>query len=339
MKTQAFSRKVSNSAADDTSRKEAPKLSEELPATAFSSLDNDFRADVTAAEKVESGTPEDRILIQSMGALKRPFRRDVEAIDKVTSEYTGKDYVVIKTPKEGIYDMLPEGLFHQPSAHIYSATEKELIKAIKARKAEEEESRLFFLPFEAAFGSLRIQMALYEAKLDKRTHYDELVRIFRGQWEIFRYLDTRQADLFLHLIPILHDIRDDYVAIETILELVFELPVRLTVQPQAPVLQAEPVLSRMGESLLGIDFTTGNAVHDEGVDEFLIKIGPLSGELFQTFMPGGTNHKILELLYDYLLPVHLDVVTELELHNTDRVVRFVEGKNVQNSVLGTDTYL
>jgi type VI secretion system protein ImpH len=313
--------------------------SEELPITFFSSLDNDFRAEVTAAEMVEYGTPEDRILILLLGAMKRPFRKDVEAIDEELSEYNDKEYVVIKTPKEGFYDMLPEGLFHHPTSDKSANTDKEIIKAIKQRKEEERNARKFFLPFEATINFLRIQMASYENRLDKRTHYDELVNIFSGHWEIFQYLDARQADLFLHLIPILHDLRDNHPAIETIMEMMFGLPVQISLRIQLPLHPAEPILSRMGDSILGVDLTTGNTIYDEGIDEIVIHIGPMAGEMSQQFMPEGSKYKILELLCDYLLPVHIDVITEFELHERERTIRFAEGENHVNSVLGADTYL
>jgi type VI secretion system protein ImpH len=313
-------------------------MKEEVPLS-FLSQFNDFKAEVTAAEMVEQGVPEDRILILMLGAMKRSFRKDVESIEEELSEYDHKEYVLIKTPKEGIYDMLPEGLFHHPSSHKSANTEKEIIKAIKQRKEEERTARKFFLPFEATINYLRMQMALYENRLDKRTHYDELVNIFRDEWEIFRYLDTKQADFFLHLIPILHDIRDDYPVIETVMEMIFELPVEITLRPQLPLRPAEPILSQMGDSILGVDLTTSNALYNEGVDELLIKIGPMTSHVFQQFMPGGSKYKILELLSDYLLPVHLDIVTEFELYNQERVMRFADSRDTLNSVLGADTYL
>lgn len=313
--------------------------SEELPITFFSSLDNDFKAEVIAAELAEQGTPEARILILLLGAMKRPFRKDVEAIDEELSEYSDKEYTIIKTPKEGIYDMLPEGLFHHPSSHKSANTDKENIKAIKQRKEEERNARKFFLPFEATINYLRMQMALYENRLDKRTHYDELVNIFSGYWEIFQYLDARQADLFLHLIPILHDLRDNHPVIETIMEMMFGLPVQISFRSQLPLHPAEPILSKMGESILGVDLTTGNTVYDEGVDEIVINIGPMASEVFQQFMPEGPKHTILELLCDYLLPVHLDVITEFELNERERKIRFAEGGKHLNSVLGADTFL
>ena len=312
---------------------------DELPITFFSSFDNDYKAEVTAAELVEHGTPEDRILILLLGALKRPFRKDVESIAEELSEYNNKEYTVIKTPKEGIYDMLPEGLFHHPSAHKSANTEKEIIKAIQQRKEEERNARKFFLPFEATINHLRMQMASYENRLDKRTHYDDLVNIFSNHWEIFRYLDARQADLFLHLVPILHDLRDDCPVIETIMEMMFDLPVQISVRTQLPSHPAEPIFSMMGDSTLGVNLTTGNQVYDEGVDEIVIKLGPMGCEAFQQFMPQGSKQKLLELLCDYLMPVHIDIVTEFELAESERTIRFAAGEKWMNSVLGADTYL
>lgn len=311
----------------------------DLPLTHFSNLQKDFKAEVTAAEMIELGVPADRIVILLLGAAKRSMRRDVQSIEEESSAYDHGDYVVIKTPKEGLYDMLPEGLFHHPSAHKTSATVKEISKAIKRRKEEEEQARKFFIPFEAAINHLRTQTAFYENRLDKRSQYDDLVNNFTSHWEIFEQLDARQANLFLHLIPILHDLRDDHPAVQLILEMMLELPVKLRLRSQPPLHPAEPILSVMGDSVLGVNLTTGNEVYDEGADEILITIGPVSSGVFQQFMPGGKKEKLLEILIDHLLPVHVDVVTDFELGSEDRITRLADEEGILNSVLGTDTYL
>ncbi len=312
----------------------------ELPHTFLSQFEKDFKAEVTAAEMVEHGTPADRILILMIGAMKRSFRKDVEAIGEELSDYDHKEYTIVKTPREGIYDMLPEGLFHHPTAHKSAKTEAEIIKTIKQRREEERNARKFFVPFEATTNYLRMQMALYENRLDKRSHYDEMVNIFADHWEIFQYLDARQANIFLHLIPILYDIRDDLPVIETILEMIFILPVKITLRNQMPLHHDAPIVSTLGaDSKLGISLTTGNTHYNEGVDEILIKVGPLQKKVFDEFMPGGRKNKMLELLCDYLLPAHIDTVTEFELDQSQKVARLADKQSDFNSVLGADTYL
>ena len=311
----------------------------DFPLTHLGSLEKDFKAEVTAAEMMELGIPPDRIVILMLGAMKRSLRKDVESIEEEQSYYDLHDYVVIKTPKEGFYDMLPEGLFHHPTAHRSASTAKEISKAIKRRKEEEGQARRFFIPLEATINHLRMQMSFYENRLDKRSHHDELVNIFADHWDIFQYLDAKQANLFLHLIPILHDIRDDHRTVETVLEMMLGIPVKLQLRKQQPFRPSEPILSVMGESSLGVDLTTGNELFDEGVDEILVGIGPVTGEQFQQFSEGQTRQKILEGLVDYLLPVHIDVVMEFELYTKSRVTKLSMAEDYINSVLGSDTYL
>jgi len=308
--------------------------------TFLGSIEKDIKAEVIAAEMVEHGIPADLILLLDLGGSTRPFRKDVSKIEDELLEYDRQEYVVIKALREGLYDMLPEALFHLVAEHKSNKTEKEIIQAIRQRQKEERDARTFFLPFEAGINHQRILMALYENKLDKRTHYNDLVNIFSNHWTIFQYLDERQADVFLLLIPVIHDLRDDFSAIEKIMEMMFLLPVKITLRQQAPYQPFDPIISLMDESsVLGVNLTTGNAVYVSGEDEILISIGPMQNSMLKTFMQGGTNGIILELLCDYLLPAHIDLVTEFELSEVDKATRLADGVKDYNCVLGGNTYL
>jgi type VI secretion system protein ImpH len=307
--------------------------------TLINNLDKDFKAEVIAAEMVETGIPADRILILFLGAMTRSFRKDVDSVSEELSDYDHKEYFLVKSPRESIYDMLPQGLFHHPTAHKSAKTEKEIILTMKQRRKEEQKARRFFLPFEATINHLRMQMALYENRLDKRSHYDELVNIFSEAWEIFEYLDARQANIFLHLIPIIHDIRDDHPAVGAVLEMILMVPVEISLRSELPLHPAEPTISRLGENGLGVNLTTGNAVYEDGTDEILVSIGPVQNEALPAFMTGGKNQRILELLCDYLLPAHVEVRTEIKLEERDRTTRLADGVNDYNSSLGANTYL
>lgn len=306
--------------------------------TILCNFHQDFKAETIAAEIVEQGRGLDQILIQMLGSLKRTFSNDVKAVETELLE-DHKEYTVVKTAREGIYDMLPQGLFHHPTAHKSARSEKEIIAAMKRRREEEQHARKFFLPIEATINYLRIEMALHENRLDKRTHYDDLVQLFSDHWEIFQWLDTRQANIFLHLIPILHDIRDVHVKIEEIMVMIFEAPVRIYLRNQRPLQPENPMSSQLAETLLGVDLTTGNVQFDEGVDEILVVIGPLEAGVYREFMPGRKNNKILQLLCDYLLPVHADIITKFELIEKYRQARLADSFSDQNCFLGEDMVL
>lgn len=302
-------------------------------------FDVDFKAEVVAAELIDNAVPAEQIMILMLGSMKRSYRKDVDAVTEETSDYNNKEYTLITTHKEGIYDMLPEGLFHSPTTPKSATTLREVIDSIKRHRVEERNARRFFLPYEAAINHLRIQMALFESRLDKGAHHNELVNLFKSYWGIFKQLDTNQSNIFLQVLPLIHDIRDDYEAAATIFELIFSLPVKITGGVQEPVKCASPVFSSLNDTRLGINFTTGNALYDGGEDEITVTIGPIDNTQLRQFMPGGLNNKILESLCDYLLPAHIDIITSFELYGTDKTTRLADKENDHNSTLGLSTYL
>ena len=313
----------------------SPSLSNILADT----FDADFKAEVIAAEMIDNNVPAEQIMILMLGSRKRAFRKDVDTVTEEISDYNNKEYTLITTHKEGIYDMLPQGLFHSPTLPKKANSQKEIIDNIKKHRIEEKNARRLFLPFEAAINHLRIQMALFESRLDKGAHHDELVNLFKNHWGIFKYLDTVQSDIFLQVLPLIHDIRDDYEAAAIVFELLLSVPVKITGRVQGKVKSANPVFSSLNDTQLGINFTTGNAIYDGGEDEIVVTVGPVDNGQLRQFMPGEWNYKILSLLCDYLLPVHLDIIMEFELISQDKGTRLADKEHSFNSALGLSTYL
>ena len=301
-------------------------------------FNEDFKAEVVAAEMVESGIPIEQILIMMQGASKRTYRKDIDFINEKVSEYDYSNYHIINTPKEGIYDMLPEGLFHNVSLHQSLTSQKEIIRIMKLHRVEELNARRFFIPFETAINHLRIQLALYENRLDKKAHYSDFSEIFADNWDIFNYLDAQQANIFVQLIPIMHDLRDNYPMAETIFELMLMVPVRIRSQRRKPMLIDNPMISTMDDCALGVDMTTGNVLFDDGDDEIMINMGPMSKAQLNRFAPGSKQSKIFESLCDHLLPVHIDVTTEFELIDADKACVLADGDDTFNSTMGVSTY-
>lgn len=305
---------------------------------ALNTLDNDFKAEVIAAELINNAVPAEQIMIVLLGPGKRPFRKDVDAVfDDLSTN--NKEYTLITTHKEGIYDMLPEALFHSSVLPNSAITQKDIIESMKKYREEERNARKFFLPYEAGINHLRIQVALYESRMDKTTLHNELVDLFKDYWDIFNYLDKNQSDIFLKVLPVIHDIRDDYMIISTIFELLFSLPVKIYSRKRDRKENPDPVFSLLNDAVLGVNFTTGNKFYHSGEDEIVVNIGPLENEQLSRFAAGKPNDKILELLCDYLLPVHLEIITSFELRDEDKETRLTYEGMEFNAELGLSTYM
>lgn len=306
-------------------------------------VSTDFRAEVIAAEMIENNTPAERILIVPVGALNRPQNKDVEGIEEEVSEYDKKEYILIKTRKEGLYDKLPEGIFHSPISYASDKTEQQVIEAIKRHRVEEKAARKFFLPFDVSLNNVRIQITLYENQLDKKFHFNQLVNIFSPHWEIFQYLNVSQANIFLQFLPLINKIRDDWPAIETFFELIFLTPAKLKMRNQRKQIKTDEdstVYCAIGQGTLGVDITTGDYIEGGEFMEMVITFGPVSAKQVSDFTGEAQQEKIVYMLCDYLLPANMDFVVEYELAKTDRVFCLAgKGETSNNCEMGVSSYL
>src|SRR4051812_34279512 len=280
-------------------------------------VETDFRAEVIAAEMIENDTPADRVLIVPLGPSNRPQRKDIEGAEQEISEYDNKEFVLIKTHKEGLYDKLPEGLFHNQISYASDKTEKLVLEAIRRHRLEEKAARKFFLPFDTALNHVRVLVALYEIQLDKKFHFNHLVNVFVDHWEIFRHLDNLQANVFLQFLPLIHRIRDDWRAIEVFFELMFQTPAKLSMQiqrKQAGIADEEALDldSRIGYGALGVDLTTGDYFAGGSFTQTMIRFGPVSAEEVAQFTHGKNKERLVLMLCDYLLPADMDIVIEYD---------------------------
>ncbi|MDB5248594.1 MAG: type secretion system baseplate subunit TssG [Segetibacter sp.] len=306
-------------------------------------IGTDFRAEVIAAELIENNTAADRILIVPLGAMHRPQRKDIESILEEVSEYDNKEYTLIRTHKEGLYDKLPEGLFHSPISHDYSRTEQQVIDSIKRHRVEEREARKFFLPFDAGLYNVRVQIALYENQLDKKFHFNQLVNIFSSHWEIFQYLNVLQANIFLQFLPIIHMIRDDWKVIETLFEQMFMAPAQLRIRDKKNQKNSDSqgvvFAGGLGQSMLGVDLVTGDAT-EVGATEMVITFGPLTSQQLKDFIGHMQQERVVKMLCDYLLPAEMDIVMDYDLLASERgLVLTDDRENATSCDIGVTTYI
>jgi hypothetical protein len=83
--------------------------------------EDDFRAEVLVAFWLENGEKSlDNITIRPNGTFQRPYRKDVLEIEQ--SEKEQPDGVTLHISREGLYDMLPEGVFHQADKKTQGST-------------------------------------------------------------------------------------------------------------------------------------------------------------------------------------------------------------------------
>lgn len=306
-------------------------------------IDTDYKASVIAAGLIETGAVSpDQVVIYPLGYSKRAYSKEIAGIEPYYSDNKRTDCLAIKIHREGLYDMLPDGLFHHSPTAGIRMSEADMIQDLLRRREEEKEARRFFIPFEAELNHFRIFIEVYENRLDQKTSYADLINIFSKEWNDFTWMELDQANIILHILPYLHQKRNNYAYFRELLEVLLKHKVSLeTGSPGAPGFTGNtpagyPDLTmKLGAGQLGLDTLIGTVAPEE--DVLRIKIGPLKASEALHFLPGTKNARLLDLLVSYFIPLDTEVITDLLIHPREH--RTSLGEEEANACMGYTTFL
>ena len=301
-------------------------------------IDTDFKAATIAAEIIENEMVSvSDIIILPKGPKKRAYDKEIAGVETSLSDVTNRQLLNISINRDGLYDMLPEGLFHKPPASSLMITEEEMIKDIKARRLEEKQTRNFFAPFEAELNHLRTMIELYENRIDKKNEYDDLINIFLKEWQEFSCFTNKQMLILMHVLPVIHEQRNNIDFISNVLGMMFKVPLTVTYKLTHNKPKDTGIAGgvSLGGGALGVNFIAGYVIEPE--EELMINIGPVSTTRMMEFLPGSLTSKAIDVLLSYFLPLQTGV--KFNLIASPESQKLVIGGEGANSTLGYTTFL
>lgn len=299
-------------------------------------FETDYRAEVIAASLIEEGINLEDLEIVRAGTSRRGFSKEVEKIYRKYSAYDLCDYLCIEANKEGIYDMLPQGVFHQPlRRNTVRKYKEDILEEIRIHRGEEFFARKFFHVFELLTDRVLTEACLFEARYDRKTSYPEFTDLFTRYWPILKMLSLKQSVFFMHIIPLLHRIRLHYKNMEQAFSCVLEVPV--TISPvKLPAKKSHGSCeSSIGESRIGVDCVLGKQF-DDGVYDLKLTLGPLSAVAMKHFIEPAEGYQILDRLCEIFLPAHAFIVKEYVIDPQDAVFTLSDEKNA--TFLGINSF-
>lgn len=265
----------------------------------------DLYVEVVIAALVEQGKidPEE-LYIRPNGTFSRSYQSDVDKVEVMEDNKTEEFAVFFDINREGLYDMLPEGLFHRNLKKNKPIDTQESVQELKMHQEEEKSARKFFLPLEQMFYQQRIAIEIEEQKSFvglSESVVEELVTHF---WKVPLRLNHYQSLCLVYMLPMLHRIVGDFTLTERCLEILFQSPVKLhlTNPLDEKVCLDE---NRVGIFALGDTFLLGDKLVHE-LPSLLVQLGPMNGEHFLEFLPGGNLFGYMEMLLAYFIPAELD---------------------------------
>jgi len=295
-------------------------------------VDTDYKAVTIAAELIENDlVAANALVLLPVGPQKRAYAKEIAGVTVTRSEVTDKPITNIKINRDGFYDMLPEGLFHKPPASSIMITEEEMVKDIVERREEEKQARRFFAPFEAEINYFKTLVELYENRLDKKNEYDDLINIFLKEWKEFDCFTNKQMLILIHVLPVIHEQRNNINFVSNVLSMMFNIPINLNYRTTLPKPNEIPA----GGNTLGVNFIVGQLLEPE--DQLQVSIGPVSATEMMEFLPGSNAVHAINVLLSYFIPVQMEIAVKLISDPSSQ--KLVIGGAEVNSTLGFTTYL
>lgn len=302
-------------------------------------LSYDLKAEMLVAVLAEQRIDLREILAAFDGQLKRTWSRDIDwsAVDHLE---TDDIMLSLHLNRDGIYDVLPEVLFHSSYGNEDQSA-KDMAKDSMQMRSEEKETRSFFQPFENEIFLQRVQLAMIENKLFKNLDAQFLTAMIPHFWIVDQNLPENYVDLLKKMLPFVHQITGDFDLTAQCLEFILKEKVRIynSGEDSDDVAQTDFHLSGvLNESLLGINTITGN-LNNSFANRLICSIGPIIQTGTSELVKNGTMNRFLDCFYSYFIPFELEVDTKYIFGSEQSLLLLNDNSDVYVSYLGYNSVI
>lgn len=293
----------------------------------------DLKMEFILGELLESGLEPDDVVINALGIFSRRYGKDIAGGEIREYKTNKRQYLSLNINRNGIYDLLPRGLFHQPQNRKNNITSSLAIEEYKLQKHIEQESRLFFLPFEQELYRLSL---LLEA--EERKSIFDIQNVFKSEvfiefWNIPEIFNERQICNLLYILPLANFIVGNYPLTKLCFESI--LNDRVEIFESDPLTHTIVKTDDKGLNFvhLGLDFIIEDTYH-EVASSLAVSVYPTIPEDLAGYLEGGVKLKMLGFLFDYFLPFENDVTIHIVLSE-----KFELNEESHHSRLGITTII
>lgn len=291
----------------------------------------DLYVEVVIAALIEQGKVDPaKLYIKPKGTFTRSYQRDLAKIEIIGKNLEVGSATYLSINREGLYDMLPEGLFHTNTNKTRHIDTEESVRELKIHRKEEKSARKFFLPLEQMFYQQRIAIEIEEQKSLiglSEAIVDELITEF---WKIPVRLDYYQSLCLAYMLPMMHQIVGNFELTAQSLSVLLQVPVTLSrgmIEPEAVELED----NRLNRFRLGDDFQLGDLYIPE-LDPLVVSVGPVPADTLPAYLKQDTRNEFFEFLASYFFPAELDWEIELKVDPSQESFRLgdISGKGLLN---------
>jgi hypothetical protein len=298
-------------------------------------LHYDVRAEVVVGELLDNNVAEDEVAVQMQNVFTRAFNKDI--LDaQLDDSQPYHPFINLMLSRDGLYDRLPEGLFHEFTPQQQQREVSEMVAQYKKQQQEQQEARKFFKPIEHEFFLQRVFLEQREKHLLFDAFGQDADELFRAFWGLPDGLPRPGINKLIKLLPYVHRIAGNLPLVKLYLQAILDESVEITRENGATPVDAGEQLP-LGESRLGVDTVTGSVFYTD-MPRIRVTVGPLQQRRVYDFLPWQPYGRLLETCLSFLLPADVEIETMLEPHPDEKRVT-VKDEAKKEGIMGYNFFL
>ena len=272
----------------------------------------DIKPEVVVADLINHDVPREMICVKNESVFKRSFRKEITGAH-LRNVNDADEIIEISISRDGIYDLLPEGLFHQslPGANKSVAS---MVIEHKRFKEEENEARTFFQPLENEFFHQKVNIELIERHFFETINKEKDIHL-ASFWKLDDSLPTKPMQKLVELLPKSKLICGNQSLMQASLSLILDEKVVLEIKCKTSNVQIDQH-EYNAQMILGLDSVLGSQF-EEDIMQYEFKIGPLLNTSIEDYLPKHPLHNILQTFYDCFTPIEPEIITTFVSDNND----------------------
>ncbi|WP_299888161.1 hypothetical protein [uncultured Lacinutrix sp.] len=271
------------------------------------SVYENVKAEVIISElQKNSNITNNDIVIKNKSSFRRSHRRDILDIGNIEDGLLN-----LNLSRNGLYDNLPEGLFHSKDTSKGKIGYPELRKRYKK---EEKEARHFFSPIENEFFNQKLNIENNEQSLlnDFLNLDDDFLINF---WKVDKSISKKYLLKLLKLLPYSYKIAGDLELTTLCLENIINKKVKITKTYSPNVINYRNIIE--DNNYLGINFTLTNDYDTISQPLYQVEIGPIREDSIEDYIKKDGVLKFINVFYDYFFPLEADIKTTFNVNHVD----------------------
>jgi len=276
----------------------------------------DFRAEVVMGELLfASAIQADQFILWPNGGFGRAAEQDIERIHPPGALEWSLAKAVVEINRTGLYDLLPEGLFHEVRRTRPFVGAEEMVEEVKHNNTIEEAARMFFLPLDEELLRAHLLVELNERRLTAELLKDRTGRGVKSFWDPPVEFNGDELGKLLMILPKCHKITGDLSAMAKAAGGVLDVPVRMAHRIKPHMQETKLASLSLEGTHLGVDTVlSGNVTSHERI--LVVSIGPVHPVVANIFGPGRSGAVKLSKLMEYFTAADQTWELDIEVEPT-----------------------